>query len=97
MIENNEISRNWGVDLQVQAATGVVIRGNRFIESHLEKWTGDQPRHRAVIFLQNVADATVEGNEVVNPGPEIGEELLVTDQVQNLRADRPFTNKKTER
>jgi hypothetical protein len=93
VIEDNQISRNWGVDLQVQAATGVVIRGNRFIESHLEKWTGDQPLHRAVIFLQNVADATLEGNEVVNPGPEIGEELLVTDQVQNLRADRPFTDK----
>jgi len=97
VIENNQIINNWGVDMKVQAATGVVIRGNRFIQSHMEKSPNDSPRNKAIIFLQNVVGATVDGNEIIKPDPGIGEEPLVTDNVENLNAAKPFTGKKMVR
>jgi hypothetical protein len=95
LIADNTLSRTWGVDIQVQCASDVTIRGNRLRQSHLSEARNGSPRpvdNRACIFLQDVHGARVEGNEIVDPGPGAGKEALVCVGVTDLQAPRPFVS-----
>ena len=93
VIEGNQISKAWGVNIQVQRASGVMIRSNLFCQSNLLKVRNGAPRpvdNSALIFLQNVKDATVTGNEIVAPGPYISISPLTCVDVSDLKAEKPF-------
>ena len=72
VIASNEIHSAVGVNLQIHCATGVDVRGNRFLETHPVKIPQGQPRpvdNRAVVYLEKAGDIRFEDNTVLNPGP----------------------------
>jgi hypothetical protein len=93
-IEGNHIAESFGVDVQVHAATGVVVRGNRFTDSHQLAVGDTTPRkvdNTAAIFLEDIQDALVQSNELIRPGPHLGPRPLSTQNVTDLRAEKAFT------
>ncbi|NBU50802.1 MAG: hypothetical protein EBS47_12130, partial [Betaproteobacteria bacterium] len=92
-MENNTIAESWGVDVQVHTATNVILRGNRFVDSHRLSAGNGSPRpvdNTAAIFLQDVRTAVVESNQLVRPGPYFGAQPLSTQGVTDLQAGQAF-------
>ena len=95
LIQGNQIAKAWGVNIQVQDARGVTILSNRFSQSHVFRAVNGAPRpvdNGALIFLQDVQDATIADNEIVAPGPYINKLPLTCINVSDLKALRPFIN-----
>jgi hypothetical protein len=93
LIDSNQIVKAWGVNIQVQCARGVTLRGNRFGQSHLLKANPGAPRtvdNGALIFLQNVQACTVADNEIVAPGPYINQHPLTCVDVSESQTANPF-------
>ena len=92
-IEDNQIAESWGVDAQVHTATNVIVRGNRFIDSHQLSAGSGSPRavdNTAAIFLQDVRTALIQSNQLVRPGPYYGSQPLRTQNVTDLQATEAF-------
>lgn len=93
-IEENHIAESWGVDVQVHAATGVIVRGNRFTDSQQLAAGDATPRkvdNTAAIFLQDIHEALIESNELIRPGPHLGPHPLSTQNVAGVLAEKAFT------
>ncbi len=92
-IEKNQISKTWGVDMQIHNAKAVTIKGNRFVQSHLKKAPNGAPRpvdNSAIIFLQDVDGVSISNNTISKPGPHASEKPLVCVDVTGLSAAAPF-------
>ncbi len=92
-IENNQISKAWGVDMQIHNAKAVTIKGNRFLQSHLLKAPNGAPRpvdNSAVIFLQDVDGVSISGNTISKPGRYTNKKPLICIDVTRLSAAAAF-------
>ncbi len=72
LIADNEIRSAIGVNLQIDCATGVTVRGNRFLDTHPVKCPPGRPRpvdNRAVVYLEQADSVRFENNVVRNLGP----------------------------
>ncbi|MCS7261481.1 MAG: hypothetical protein NZ765_12030 [Anaerolineae bacterium] len=73
VIENNTIEDINGVNLMITSAEGVVVRNNRFVRPHHRppfNWPNRWGlNRRAVVWLSECDNVSLEGNQVVAPGP----------------------------
>lgn len=81
-IENNTFEDSNGVSIVCTSTTGLVIRGNRIAGSHQRKphpfgelFGIDQG---AGIYLKQCQGVVLEGNTIVDPGPFMSEEVILT-------------------
>ncbi|NBS79715.1 hypothetical protein EBS57_07905, partial [bacterium] len=92
-IEGNQIAESWGVDVQVHTASDVIVRGNRFVDSHRLSAGNGSPRavdNTSAIFLQDVQSVLIQSNQLVRPGPYYGSQPLRTQNVTDLQAAEAF-------
>jgi len=73
LIENNTVEDINGVNLMVTSARDVVVRNNRFVRPHHRppyNWPNNWGLDRnAVIWLTECENVSIEGNQVIAPGP----------------------------
>ncbi len=86
-IENNTIKNTVGVNIEITSSTGVLVRGNKFVDAHETEGGhggnfGIDPS--ATIWITQSKDVTVENNQMVNPGPYTGKLVVTTDTAENI-------------
>jgi hypothetical protein len=80
LIADNEIRHAVGLNLQIHCASNVVVRGNRFLDTHAVEAPPGKPRlvdNGAIAWVEQAAGVKFEGNTIRNPGPHAGAGLLV--------------------
>jgi len=88
VIENNTLEQVGGVNLCVTSAKNLVVRGNRFSETHRTKPGSTGAEYgidqTAVIWIAACQGVRLEGNEVSGMGPLARRALAVAGDVQGL-------------
>lgn len=80
VIADNEIRNAAGLNLQIHCASEVLVRGNRFLDTHTVEAPPGKPRpvdNRAIAWVEQADGVRFEGNSVRNPGPHAGVDGLL--------------------
>ena len=71
-IVGNEIRSAVGLNIQIHCATAVIVRGNRFLDTHSLRVEPGRPRpvdNQAIVYLEQADNVQLLANPVGGPGP----------------------------
>ena len=87
LVEENTFENNDGVNIIISSAQRIHFRNNRFVGAmqHDQPTDWGTSPSESLYWITQSKDITIEGNQIVNPGPYMKRTLKTTETTQNIQ------------